>query len=165
MITRYAIDSDNLELVRIINQAYRVEDFFVNGNRTNPDDIRRRLALPDSCFVVVEDEQNRVLAGAVWVDLHGTRGHFGMLSVDPAYQGTGLGRLLIKAVEDHCRSAGCTDLDLEVVNLRLELPGYYEKFGFSPCGTTEFTDVEKLTRDVHLILMSKPLAVDTVNAG
>jgi len=164
MITRYATDADTPELVRVINLAYRVEDFFVDGNRTNPDDIRQRMALPGSCFIVVEDEVKGVLAGAVWVDLHGTRGHFGMLSVDSAYQGKGLGRLLIEATEDHCRSAGCEDLDLEVVNLRVELPAFYEKFGFTACGTTEFLDVWKLTREVHLILMSKSLAPDAVNA-
>ncbi len=165
MMTRYAVDADTPELVRVINLAYRVEDFFVDGNRTNADDIRRRMSIPGSCFIVIEDEEKGVLAAAVWVDLHGPRGHFGMLSVDSAYQGKGLGRTLIEATEDHCRSAGCTDLDLEVVNLRLELPAFYEKFGFTPCGTTEFLDVGKLTREVHLILMSKPLATDLVNAG
>jgi GNAT superfamily N-acetyltransferase len=164
MITRFATDRDTAELVRVINLAYRVEDFFVNGNRTNPDDIRTRLAMPDSGFIVIDDEEKGVLAGAVWVDLHGTRGHFGMLSVDPAYQGKGLSRTLINAVEDHCRSKGCTDLDLEVVNLRLELPPYYAKFGFSPSGTTEFNDTKKLTREVHLIVMTKPLSTPAMNA-
>ena len=165
MITRFATDQDTAELVRVINLAYRVEDFFVNGNRTSPDDIRRRIALPDSGFIVLEDEDKGVLAGAVWVDLHGTRGHFGMLSVDPAYQGKGLSRTLISAVEHHCRSHECTDLDIEVVNLRHELPPFYAKFGFSPSGTTTFDDTEKLTREVHLIVMTKPLSTSAVHAG
>ena len=66
-------------------------------------------------------------------------------------------RLLIDAVEKHCRDAGCDVLDIEVVNLRLELPAFYTKFGFAPAGTAIFPDTEKLTRDAHLMLMSKPL--------
>lgn len=33
-MTRYATNKDIPEIVRIINSAFRVEDFFVNGDRT-----------------------------------------------------------------------------------------------------------------------------------
>ena len=64
---------------------------------------------------------------------------------------------MIEAVEDHCRGAGCDWLDIEVVNLRSELPPFYAKFGFEANGTAEFTDIQKLKRDAHLELMTKPL--------
>jgi GNAT superfamily N-acetyltransferase len=157
MTTRLATADDAEELVRLINEAYRVEDFFVNGNRTNLDDVRRRISAPNQHFIVIDGSEGNSLAGAVWVEINHGRGHFGLLSVDPAYQGTGLGRKLVHAVEDHCRRAGCTDLDLEVVNLRTELPPFYRKLGFEPSGEAPFTDTDKLTRDAHLILMTKAL--------
>lgn len=157
MNTRYAISKDIPELVRVINLAYRVEDFFIDGSRTNAADVKSRMEAPGSCFIVVDSDNSDALAAAVFVDVHERRGHFAVLSVDPAFQGRGLARTLIDAVEKHCRDAGCDALDIEVVNLRLELPAFYAKFGFSQIGTAIFPDTEKLTRDAHLMLMSKPL--------
>jgi ribosomal protein S18 acetylase RimI-like enzyme len=158
MNTRYATSGDIPELVRIINLAYRVEDFFIDGDRTNTNDVQSRLAAPGACFIVIDAPGNKSLAGAVWVETHGDKGHFAVLSVDPAFQGTGLARLMIDAVEDHCRKAGCTSLVLEVVDLREELPAFYSKFGFEPAGTAPFPSTEKLTRPAHLMLMTKSLA-------
>jgi Acetyltransferases len=158
MNTRYATPKDIPELVRVINLAYRVEDFFIDGSRTNAVDVKSRIETPGACFIVVDSDTNPDrLAGAVFVDIHDRRGHFAVLSVDPAFQGRGLARLLIDAVEKHCRDAGCDVLDIEVVNLRLELPAFYTKFGFTPNGTAIFPNTEKLTREAHLMLMSKSL--------
>lgn len=157
MATRYATSKDISELVRVINLAYRVEDFFIDGSRTNAVDVKSRLETRGACFIVVDSDNGDALAAAVFVDVHERRGHFAVLSVDPVYQGRGLARLLIEAVEEHCREAGCNTLDIEVVNLRLELPAFYTRFGFTQSGTAIFPDTEKLTRDAHLILMAKPL--------
>ena len=157
MNTRYATKKDIPELVRVINLAYRVEDFFIDGDRTSAADVKSRMEAPGACFIVVDSDDAVRLAGAVFVDVHEQHGHFAVLSVDPAFQGRGLARILIDAVETYCRNAGCRTLDIEVVNLRLELPAFYEKFGFTPNGTASFPDNEKLTRDAHLMLMSKPL--------
>ena len=80
------------------------------------------------------------LAGCVYVVIHGETGYFGMLSIDPARQGQGLGRQLIAAAEAHCRNAGCRQMELEVVNLRTELPPFYRRFGYAETGTRPFPD-------------------------
>ncbi len=157
MNTRTATPADILELVRIINLAYRVEDFFIDGDRTNAADVESRMIAPEACFIVIDSPDQRTLAAGVWVEVHDRRGHFAVLSVDPASQGKGLARVLIDAVEDHCRKQRCESLDLEVVDLRAELPPFYARFGFEPCGTAQFPDTEKLRRDAHLILMTKAL--------
>lgn len=157
MNTRYATSKDIPELVRVINLAYRVEDFFIDGDRTNAADVKSRMETPGACFIIVDSDDSDTLAAAVFVDVNERRGHFAVLSVDPAFQGRGLARTLIEAVEKHCRDAGCDALHIEVVNLRLELPVFYTKFGFKPNGTARFLDTEKLTRDAHLVLMSKLL--------
>ena len=156
MITRKATTDDIPEIVRVINLAYRVEDFFVTGDRTNFDEIAGRLSDANSAILVV-DAAEPALAAAVCVDVRDERGHFAMLSVDPASQGTGLGRALVTAVEEYCRNSGCTALDLEVVNLRTELPPFYEALGFSRAETAPFTPASKLRRDAHLIRMTKQL--------
>lgn len=154
---RRATIADIPALVRLINKAYRVEAFFVRGDRIRAPDIAARLSAPDSEFLVIEGEADTALAGAVWVEIRGDRGYFGLLSVDPAVQGRGLGRRLVEAAEAHCRVAGCETLDIDVVNLRAELPAFYAKFGFRAVGVSPFSAEDRLTQPAHLVVMSKAL--------
>jgi hypothetical protein len=48
-------------------------------------------------------------------------------------------------------------MDIEVVNLRSELPAFYAKFGYAACAITPFRQVERLSRPAHLVQMTKPL--------
>jgi predicted N-acetyltransferase YhbS len=79
-----------------------------------------------------------------------------MLSVDPAWQRQGLGRILVRAAENHCRAAGCRALDIDVVNLRSELPPFYSKLGFVPTGRATFPDPGKLQRAAYVVIVTKP---------
>jgi GNAT superfamily N-acetyltransferase len=153
---RAATPQDVPNLVRLINRAYRVEDFFIDGDRTCEQDVRQRMAAPGGCFLVIDGAAG-ALAAAVFVEVRGPRGYFGMLSVDPDRQKEGLGRTLVLAVEARCRAAGCRFLDLDVVNLRQELPAFYALFGFAPRGAAPFPDPGKLRREAHLVVMTKPL--------
>ena len=88
---------------------------------------------------------------------HEGRGYFGMLSVDPRRQGQGLGGRVVAEVEDRCRRAGCRVMDIYVVSLRTELPGYYRKLGYVESGTKDFPEPQDLTHPCHLIIMTKAL--------
>ena len=155
---RVAGATDIPALVRVINKAYAVEKMFVDGERTSADHIGERLRRPGAVFLVVDDGAARgELAGAVYVELRGTRGYFGMLAVDPHRQGSGLGRLLVTAAEEHCRGAGCQFLDIDVVNVRSELPAFYARFGYAPYDTGEFHSEAPLKRPVHVVKLTKPL--------
>jgi ribosomal protein S18 acetylase RimI-like enzyme len=46
-------------------------------------------------------------------------------------------------------------LELEVVDLRTELPAFYERFGFEVTGRRPFPDPETLTRPADMIVMGK----------
>ena len=155
---RLARQADVSALARVINRAYEVERFFVVGHRTSEAAVAEYLDRADAVFLVVDDgAAPGELAGAVYIEIRGDRGYFAMLSVDPRRQGSGLGRLLVTAAEEHCRTAGCTFLDIEVVNRRTELPAFYVKFGYAPYATAPFPSVERLSRSAHLVLMTKPL--------
>ena len=158
MIPRPATLADVDALVRVINLAYLVEADMFHGTRTTGADVHDRLARPNAVFLVVPDDAAAgALLGSIYVETCADRGYFGMLAVDPACQGRGLGRALVRAAEDHCRAAGSVAMDLDVVDLRRELTSFYGSLGYVVVGESPFAHPEQAERPVRLIRMTKPL--------
>lgn len=145
---------DAVAINRVVNEAYRVEDFFKVGDRTDVREIAEFLLT--ETFLVARDEDDDIV-GAVRVSVHEGRGHFGMLSVAPGAQGTGLGRILIEAAEAFAKEHGCTWMDLEVASPRTELPPFYRKFGYEISGKAEWPAnvLHELKSPAHFVVMSK----------
>jgi len=141
-------------LTGLINRAFAVERFFIDGDRISPEKVREMFGTGN--FLVAEDGNE--LVGCVYVERRGERGYLGLLSTDPARQRSGLGSRLMAAAEDHARKAGCHMMDLRVVNLRRELPGFYRRLGYAETGTEPFPPDAKPKLPCHLVTMSKPLA-------
>jgi predicted N-acetyltransferase YhbS len=151
---REATADDVDAVTRVINAAFEVERFFKRGDRTSPEAIRTLMSKGTMLVATAEDG---TMMASVYVELRGDRGYIGMLSVDPARQGGGLGRTLMTAAEDYCRAHGCSTADISVVNLRTELPPLYARLGYVEVGTAPFHDVDEATQPCHFILMAKPL--------
>lgn len=158
---RPATVADVERITEVVNAAYRAEDFFINGNRTNAEDVDALVV--EGAFLVLE-RQGAVI-GAVYVTRDRNRSYFGMLSMDPVLKGTGLGRLLVDALEQRATDAGCEVSDLQVVNLREELIPWYRRMGYVANGTLPFPDPWKLKRPAHMIAMSKPLTGGSAGTG
>lgn len=158
MATRTASPQDAGAITALTNLAYRVEAFFIRGDRVSEAEVEARMDVTGAAFLVVDGASPGELCGSVFVELRGDRGYFGLLSVHPDRQGTGLGRLLVEAAEAHFRTAGCREVVIDVVNLRTELPAFYARFGYEPAGTIPFPAPAKLTQPVHLLVMRKTLA-------
>ena len=154
MKVRDATAADVEAIARLVNRAFLVERFFVEGDRTSPAEISRMLE--SGAFLLAEAEGR--LVACVYVELRGERGYFGMLSVDPSRQGEGLGRRLVDAAEDRCRRAGCSVMEIHVVDLRRELPPLYRRLGYVEAGTEPFPDTERAKLPARFIVMTKPLA-------
>jgi GNAT superfamily N-acetyltransferase len=153
-VLRVATEADVAAVVRLVNLAFAVEAFFKIGDRTNADEIRAMMGRGE--FLLLEDPPG-VVAGCVYVTIDGGRGYFGMLSIDPARQGSGLGRRLVEAAERRCLDAGCGHMHIHIVNLREELPPFYRRLGYVETGTLPFPDIERATRPCHFIVMTKAL--------
>lgn len=147
-----AAPDDIPDLVRVINAAYEVEKFFVSGDRTDIETARRLMTT--GVFVIARDDGG--LTGCVYVEQRGTRAYFGMLSVEPARQGSGLGRRLVDEAEQYARDHGCDAMDIRVVNLRSELLPFYHKLGYLE-RATEPVDDPRALQPFHFIVMSKAL--------
>jgi ribosomal protein S18 acetylase RimI-like enzyme len=154
MNIRIATIEDVQTLATIINRAFVVEAFFKIGDRTSPEDVAR-LMHGGGSFLIAEEHGQAV--GCVFVKTKGATGYFGMLSVDPGQQGRGLGRVLIDRSEAYLRDRGCRQVEIEVVNLREELPSFYERFGYTRTEERPFASPERASRPCHFIVMTKDL--------
>jgi N-acetylglutamate synthase-like GNAT family acetyltransferase len=151
---RRASDDDVPALTRLINAAFVVERVVFDGDRV--DDLGVRVYMSGGAFLVAE--HSGVLAGCVYIETRDDRSYLGLLSVQPARQGTGLGRQLVAAAESLARDSGSRVMDLRVIGARGEqLLPFYERLGY------EFVRTEAFPADLvtkvssHYILMSKPL--------
>jgi len=151
---RLASSADAEALARLINAAFRVEQPFIEGDRTSPDGVRTYME--KGKFLLAENVAG--LAGCVYVELRANRGYLGLLGVDPARQGTGLGRKLMDAAEDFLREAGCLVVDLRVISARTPLPRFYRHLGYIETGTAPFAPDVPAKVPCHYILMSKTLS-------
>jgi N-acetylglutamate synthase-like GNAT family acetyltransferase len=159
LTTRDAVVADADNIARLVNDAFRPERFFTDGDRTNPEKVR---ALMEKGRFLLAEREGR-LAGCVYVELRGERGYFGLLAVDPTFQRAGLGSNLVEAAENYCRSAGCVFMDLTIVNLRKELPSFYAQRGYEENGTLPFpADQHPPKIPCHLVKMSKRLELTPV---
>ena len=152
---RRASAEDVQAAILIANAAYAIEDF-LDGTRI---DDERMAAMLQKGELLVGVADERVVA-CVYVENRGERGYFGMLSVDPAQQGKGLGREMVAAAEEHCRRWGCKHMDIMVLAIRTELPPFYEKLGYREIRREDFRPTRPLKNgDIHTegIVMSKPL--------
>ena len=109
MHLRQATTDDADSLARVINAAYRVEDFFKIGDRIDAAGVSDEMGR--GTFLVLEDDHG--LAWCVYVEVTAELGYIGLLSVDPARQGQGHGSTLLRAAEQFCRGAGCRTMEIQ----------------------------------------------------
>jgi ribosomal protein S18 acetylase RimI-like enzyme len=151
---RDAGKNDVEAIVRLVNTAFLVEQFFIERDRTNPEMVAGLME--KGKFLLAEDRLG--LVGCVYVELRGERGYLGMLSVEPARQRMGLGRRLMAAAESYFQDAGCVFSDLLIVNVRTDLLAMYRHLGYIETGAAPYENRFPTKMPVHFIAMSKPLA-------
>jgi GNAT superfamily N-acetyltransferase len=151
---RPASDEDVPLLTPLINAAFVVEQVVFDGNRV--DDLGVRAYMSGGTFLVAEDSGG--LAGCVYVEARNDRSYLGLLSVQPARQGAGLGGQLVAAAENLARESGSRAMDLRVISARGEqLLPFYRRLGYEVIRTEPFPENLVAKVPAHYILMSKPL--------
>ena len=137
----------------LINRAFVVEEPFFTTERIDLAETLDHFA--KGTFLLAESAGK--FAGCNYVEVRGSAGYFGLLSVDPDWQGRGLGRELIEQAEDFCREAGCSLMQIRVLNHRTELPPFYQKLGYATAGTEEVEQVPTARMPYHFIVMEKKM--------
>jgi ribosomal protein S18 acetylase RimI-like enzyme len=169
---RAATAADMPAMIPVVNAAFAIETF-LDGTRTDEERMAEMMRKGEFLVAEIIAEEiadgvakagaavkgARSIVAAVYTELRGERGYFGMLSVDPSRQGTGLGRVMVEAAEDYCRKHGCKYVDIVVLSLRPDLPPFYRKLGYIQTGTEAVRTSRPLKDGVecHGITMSKVL--------
>lgn len=154
---RIAIVDEADQIARIVNAAFEVErPFRVGGERTSAENVRK-LMLDGNTFFVAEATEASRIVGAVFVRITGQTGYFGMLSVDPTLQGSGMGRALREHAEEFCRQRGCSEMTLTTGDFRTELLPYYSRAGYKVVSTEPGPAEWSMRKDFRIVHMTKPL--------
>ena len=162
MKIRTGRESDIDGLVGVINDAFRIEKFFVDGDRINKDEVLRMLGRGSFLLAESADDSGApALLGCVYVEPRGDRSYLGLLSVASTTQGKGIGSKLMVAAESHAFKAGSRFMDLRVVNVRDTLVHYYGRLGYEKTSTEPFPAEVPTKLPCHFIVMSKALGNDT----
>jgi GNAT superfamily N-acetyltransferase len=152
---RRAEDEDVERLTRLINAAFAVEQVAFDGERADAAGVRGYMRA--GTFLLAEDGAG--LGGCVYIEAAGEHSYLGLLSVEPARQGRGLGRKLMAEAEDFARGAGCRVMDLRVISPRAgQLLPFYLRLGYRETGTRPIPTELVSKVPTHYVLMSKPLA-------
>ena len=156
---RRARPDDAPALAELVNRAYEVEQSFVDGKRTNADEIE--ALIKKGTFLVLE--RGPVLGAAVYVDARADGGYIGMLSVEPSLQGMGLGTRLVRIAEAMCEAMGASSVCLRIINLREELARWYKSLGYQEIGTAPY-EHRPVKQPCHFVELRKHFTDDSETA-
>lgn len=139
---RAATASDIPTLITLVTSAYRgevskqgwtTEADLLDGQRIDAEGLARDIARERSRILLAERD-GQVLACA-HVAVEDGAGYFGMFSVKPDQQGSGLGKLVISEAERIAREEWqLPAMRMTVIDVRDELIAFYERRGYRRTG-------------------------------
>lgn len=167
---RLATAADVPSVAALIERAYRQPDparawtdesAILSGPRTNVATVRRMQADDRYRFVLAEDD-GRLVGSALLERTGPGEAHFGMFAVEPALQGSGVGRpLLAESERVAIELWGARRMTMHVISLRTELIDWYVRRGYARTGSSRafpFSDaVGALRTDFDLVELAKDL--------
>jgi GNAT superfamily N-acetyltransferase len=150
---RNAEVSDIDAIVRLVNRAFVAESPYVEGERINANGVVEMWGRGK--FLL--GEVDGMLAACIFIETRGERAHLGLVSVEPAQQGNGIGSQLMAAAESYCQAAGFREMELRFINHRTELDRFYRRMGFVPSGLTEQAGTHRVKVPFHFVQMIKKI--------
>lgn len=171
-VMRHAIVDDVPAIVALVESAYRgdvsrggwtTEADFLDGQRIDVAGVTDVIAKPDSVVILAERANGELLA-CCHIEKQGGACYFGMFSVRPGLQGSGIGRRMLDEAERFARDKWKSiKMEMTVISIRDELIAWYERRGYRrtaifkpfPYGDERFGIPKR--DDLRFELMEKPL--------
>ena len=165
MKLRDATADDLPDLHALIESAYRGESArrgwsheadLLDDERTDQAELEAMLANPTQHLLLFHDGERPTCCVAL-SEKDGGLVYLGMLTVDPARQASGLGRMMLAAAEDHVRAdLGASRIEMTVIGLRQELIAWYERRGYVLTGERRPFPVEGRD-ELEFVVLEKAL--------
>ncbi|SEB10304.1 GNAT family N-acetyltransferase [Pedobacter hartonius] len=141
-----AIITDIPELYELVNLTYRgkttqmgwtTEADLLDGLRIDEEMLTAQMNKENAVIFKYTDEKTNKIVGAIYLETEHSKMYFGMLTVSPSAQGSGIGKSLLTYAEDHAINNNCTTLTATVIDVRSELIEWYVRLGFIRTGRIE----------------------------
>ena len=133
----FATISDAVDIALLVNSAYRgdsskqgwtTEADLLDGQRTDPNEIKAKIEIPRS-FIVTARLDNEIV-GSCEIKAENDELYFGMFSIKPTLQNKGIGKLFLNHVEQLGRNWKLSRITMTVITVRIELIDYYKRRGY-----------------------------------
>jgi GNAT superfamily N-acetyltransferase len=138
---RLAKAEDVSNISEMVNAAYRgesglsgwtTEAKLLSGIRTDPDRVLAQIAPPNQVMLIAETQNPAALEGCVHLERKDERtAYLGMLTTNATRQAKGTGSLLLASAEKFAEEVWrCSEIEMTVISLRVELIEWYVKRGY-----------------------------------
>jgi ribosomal protein S18 acetylase RimI-like enzyme len=145
LTVRAAAAADARVVADLVRSAYRGEESrqgwtteadLMDGQRTDPDQVRRLIASPDATLLIGELHGEPVTCCSLERRPDGSA-YFGMFAVRPGLQGRGIGRAMLAEAERRATQEWRSGaMRMWVLEPRSELIAWYERLGYRRTGQT-----------------------------
>ena len=152
---------------QLVNSAYRGEEskqgwtteaVLLGGERVTAASLLKDIATDDTCIYTCCNEHGEMNA-CFFLQKKQDKLYIGMLSVSPALQNKGIGKLLLQVAEKLAQVNNCIALTMTVISVRTELIDWYLRCGFKPTGEMypfDFPGAILLKKEpLHFIVLDK----------
>lgn len=122
----------------VSKQGWTTEADILDGQRIDADMLRADLAQADSMILLAEHDGRLLACAQIAREPVGdgiATSYFGMFSVGPTTQGSGIGKIVLAEAERRARDMlGCARIRMTVIDVREELIAFYERRGYVRTG-------------------------------
>ncbi len=139
---RFALPDDAAVIADLVESGYRgersrsgwtTEADFLLGQRTDPAAVSDLIDRPGSLILLAE--QAGAICACAHLERHAEYAYFGMFSVRPDRQNSGLGRGMLSEAERIAAAHwGVSEMRMTVIDIRSELIAWYERRGYQRTG-------------------------------
>ncbi len=139
---RHAVPEDTVAIVALVESAYRgdasrigwtTEADFLEGQRIDPAGVLDNMSKAGSLILLME--RYGALLACCHLEKFGDACYFGMFSVRPDQQSSGIGKQLMREAERFARENwGCQRMEMTVIDIRRELIDFYLRRGYRRTG-------------------------------
>ena len=142
---RDAAPADAAAIVALVDRAFRgdasregwtTEADLLDGQRTDNSAVLEMIAAARDTLLLAHRD-GTLVSSLLLRDKGDGSAYVGMLAVEPALQGHGVGRALLAEAERRALAFGASTMRMTVIAQRTELVAWYERLGYRRTGERE----------------------------